>query len=301
MIRTGTPKLRIAVTALLMTAWLGTTACDKLGLGEDSPTAPSPPTTATPIVYSALGASDVIGYGSSSVCIPFADCADGKGYVFVAAKQLRTSGYTVNVTALGVPGATISRRFQDLGNQHDHLVPLNLIDSELPFVRRESTVVTVFAGGNDVNVITAALGDGAGGSNPIGYIDQQVQHFRTDLNTLVSGVRDRATSTRIVLLNLPNLGALPYLAGASLAQRQAAQRASVGITTLAVNPLAAQDVRVIDLMCMPQLYQPSSLSSDGFHPNDAGYALIAAELVRAVTATTFAAPRASCPEMTRVP
>jgi lysophospholipase L1-like esterase len=57
-------------------------------------------------------------------------------------------------------------------------------------------------------------------------------------------------------------------------------------------------VTVIDLMCLAALYAPGSLSSDGFHPSDAGYALIATEVVRAVTASSFPAPQASCPQMT---
>ena len=70
------------------------------------------------------------------------------------------------------------------------------------------------------------------------------------------------------------------------------------MTTTAINPMTSRGVRVIDLMCLAQLYAPSSLSSDGFHPNDAGYALIAAEVVRAVTAASFPAPQTSCSLMT---
>ena len=46
-------------------------ACDKLGLGGSS-TSPTPPTgplaSGDKVVYSAVGASDVIGYGSSKTC-----------------------------------------------------------------------------------------------------------------------------------------------------------------------------------------------------------------------------------------
>jgi len=100
---------------------------------------------------------------------------------------------------------------------------------------------------------------------------------------------------------VPNLGGLLYLAGASLPQRQAAQRASVGMTRNAINTLVSQGVRIVDLMCMAALYQPSSLSADGFHPSDAGYALIANDVVRAITAASFPAPQSSCPQMTLVP
>ena len=102
------------------------------------------------------------------------------------------------------------------------------------------------------------------------------------------------------MLNLPNLAGLPYLTSASLPQRQAAQRASVGMTTTVINPLVAQNVTVIDLMCDARSYQPSTYSSDGFHPSDTGYAFIAAEVVRAAT-TAYPSPAASCSRMNVVP
>jgi lysophospholipase L1-like esterase len=290
--------MRITAAALVLAFGIGTTACDKLGLDEKDPTAPSPVTPKTPIRYTAVGASDVVGIGSSLPCLNlFGDCPDGKGYVFVAAKSLRADGFTVTVTNRGIPTATISGTFQQLGARYGHEVVGNLLDGELPFVPRDSTLVTVFAGGNDVNVIMAALGGGAGGSNQTAFIDQEVQNFGIDFATLIDGLRDRiGTSGRIVALNLPNLARLPYRVSAPRQEREAAQRASVGITT-SINAMTARGVRVIDLMCMASLYLPSSLSSDGFHPSDAGYALIAAEVVRAVTAASFPTPSASCPQM----
>lgn len=269
-----------------------------LGLDDDDPTSPSF-SPATPIRYTAVGASDVIGYGSSVPClVPFGDCPESKGYVFVAAGQLRSNGYTVTVTNRGIPGATISVAFQQLGLQYGHPVYGNLLDSELPFVPRDSTLVTIFAGGNDVNVITAALGGGAGAANQTAFIDQQIQNFARDYTTLVDGIRERVGSGgRIIALNLPNLSRLPYVATEPLARRQAVHLAAVGITTTAINPMVGRGVRVVDLMCLAQLYAPASLSSDGFHPSDAGYALIAAEVVRAVTSESFPAPLASCPQM----
>ena len=292
--------MRIVAAALLVICGIGTTACDKLGLGDDdNPTSPTNPTPSSPVRYTPVGASDVLGIGSTAPCIDFfGDCPMGKGYPFVAAAQLRTQGYSVTVNQRGLPTATISRRFMDLGNQYGHTVAWNLMESAVPFVPRESTVVTLFAGGNDVNVITAALGGGAGAASPAAYIDLQVQNFAADYRSVVTALQDRIdTSARLVLLNLPNLSRMPYVATRPLAQRQAVHRASLGMTTSAINPLASQGVRVVDLMCLAALYQPSSLSSDGFHPSDAGYALIAAEVVRAITATTFAAPLGSCPQM----
>ena len=69
--------------------------------------------------------------------------------------------------------------------------------------------------------------------------------------------------------------------------------------TAAINALVGQGAIVIDLMCDARAYQSSSYSSDGFHPNDTGYAFMAGEVVRAIT-TTYPTPRASCSQMTAV-
>ena len=300
---TRSPKLRIVGAVLLSVFALSTTACSKLGLGDDdAPTAPSgPPTAGSALTYAPIGASDVFGVGASRPCtVLFLDCPDSTAYPFVAARQLRSQGFTVTVTTLGIPGAVISARFQALGRQYGRGdIPANLIDQLAPFVRAETTHVTIFAGGNDVNVITTALGGGAGGSNQNGFIDQQVQAFSDDYSTLVAEVRRRAPSARLILLNLPNLGGLPYLATATAAQRRAAQRASVGMTT-AINRFAGQNARVVDLMCDARLYQRANLHTDGFHPNDGGYTIMAAAVVNAVTAASFPVPAANCGQMTLV-
>jgi hypothetical protein len=104
----------------------------------------------------------------------------------------------------------------------------------------------------------------------------------------------------MVLLNVPNLAGLPYVSGAPLQQKQAAQRASVGMTAT-INRLASPSVAVLDLMCDARTYQSSSYSADGFHPNDAGYAYLAAEVVRAATSVTYPAPQSRCAAMSIVP
>jgi lysophospholipase L1-like esterase len=290
--------MRIVSAIWVALLLVGASGCSKLGIGKDSgtPTGPSPlPSAGSNLVYSAVGASDVLGIGSTTPCFLFEDC-NGTGYVWVAARQLRAQGYTVTVGSLGIPAAVISRTFQDLGVQNGRTIGGNLIDQEMPFVNRAADFVTVFTGANDVNTITAALGNGAGGGDPSGYVDQKVSTFATDCATLISGIRARAPSARIIVLNLPNMAALPFLASASVVQKQAAQRASVRITTTAINTL--QGVTVIDLMCDSRLYQSSMYSSDGFHPNDNGYAVLGAEVVRALTSTSYPTPRSSCSQMT---
>jgi lysophospholipase L1-like esterase len=223
------------------------------------------------------------------------------GYVPVAVRQLRSQGFTVNHLNLGVPTAVISREFQTLAGQHNHFAAGNFIEQEMPFVQTTATLVTMFAGLNEVNVITAALGDGTGGSDPNGFMDRQVQTFGTNYATLITGIKARAGSPRLVAMNVPNAAGLPYLARATQAQRQAAQRISVAMTRTVVNVLTAQSVVVVDLMCDPRSYAASNYSSDGLHPNDAGYAFMAAELVRAITTASYPAPQNSCPSMTIVP
>jgi lysophospholipase L1-like esterase len=278
-------------------AWLGVAFLSTACAGK-SPSSPSPLTDASyAVVYTAMGASDVTGVGASSPClILFGDCPDSTGYVFVAAKQLRAKGFSVTVNNLGIPTGVIGRDFQDLGTQYGHFVAGNLVENEAPVVSSKSTLITIFIGGNDVNVVTGALGGGAGASDQTGYINAQIKAFGADFTTLVNALRARAPSARIVVLNLPNMSAMPFLSGASAAQRQAAQLLSVGMTTTVIDPLTAQNVLVVDMMCDARSYQASTYSSDGFHPSDAGYAWIAGEVVAAAT-TSYKPPQASCAQM----
>lgn len=273
------------------------TACTK----SEGTTGPSPlPEPNSTLNYTAIGASDAIGYGSSAACIPYADCPNGKGYVQEATRQLKSRGFTVNLTNLGIPTAVISRRLQNLGVQYGRDILGNFIEQEAPFVAANTTLVTIFAGANDVNTIISALGGGAGGTDRTGYINNQIRAFGDDFTTMLNIIREKTPSARLVALNLPNMAAMPFLAGAALERRQAAQMLSAGITRTVINPRIAEGLLIIDLMCDARSYQSSTYSGDGFHPNDTGYAWMAAEVVAAAT-STYRAPSTSCPQMTLVP
>jgi lysophospholipase L1-like esterase len=207
----------------------------------------------------------------------------------------------VDIRNLGIPTAVIGPDFEALGQLYNRTIVGNFIQQEMSFVQSNATLVTIFAGVNDVNTITSALGAGAGGADPNGYVDTQVKAFAADYVTLLNGIRSRAGAPRIVILNVPNVAALPYLAGASASQRSAAQRASVGMTRSGVNSLVANGATVVDLMCDARSYVPGNYSSDGMHPNDAGYAFIAGEVVRAITSASYPTPQDSCSAMTAVP
>jgi lysophospholipase L1-like esterase len=219
------------------------------------------------------------------------------GYVPVTVRALRAQGFTVTNLNLGIPTTVIGPDFQSLGAKYNRLIVGNMIENEMSFVKPDSTVVTIFAGVNEINTITAALGGGEGAGDPNGFIDAQVRAFANDYATLLAGIRVRAGSARFVILNVPNTAGLPFLAGASLAQRQAAQRAAVGMTKTAVNTLVSSSVTVIDLMCDARSYVASNYSGDGLHPNDAGYAFISSEVVKAITASSYPPPQSSCTGM----
>ena len=170
-------------------------------LGQpDSPAAPSgPPAAGSTIVYTAVGASDAAGVGSSVVCVPFTDCPDGMGYVPVTVRALQ--GAVVHRHA-DEPRDSDGRHragLPALGAQYGRTILGNFIDNEMPFVLTDSTVITIFAGVNDVITVVAALGQGAGGGNAQAFIDAQVRAFGSDYATLVAGIRARAPGTRIIV------------------------------------------------------------------------------------------------------
>jgi lysophospholipase L1-like esterase len=270
------------------------------GGGGDSPTSPGPvPQPNSTIVYTAIGASDALAIGGSVQCFPFDECTNGTGYVQVAVRNLRARAFTVRLMNLGFPTSTISRRLQTLGLQYGRDIFGNFMDQEIPFVPADSTFITIFTGANDVNVITSALGGGAGGADRTAYIDSQITAFGQDFANLLQAVRQRAPSARIAVLNLPNMAGMPFLASAPRDHRLAAQALSVGFTRTVFNPQASSGLLVIDLMCDARSYQQGTYSGDGFHPSDTGYAWIAADVVAAAT-TSYRPPAGSCGQMSLV-
>ena len=271
--------LRWMVLVMALAALCTAAACSKK---SDSGPGPDPvPTPSGPIVYTAVGASDAAGVGSSVPCIPFTACPDGKGYVPALGRALQAEGRTVTLHNLGIPAAVLSPSIQALGNQYGRGIPGNFLEQEMPFVARDSTLVTVFAGGNDANTIGAAVTNGAAGTDVAAYVQQQARTFGADYAKLLAGVRSRAPAARVIVLNLPNLALLPYVAGRPISDRRILQDIAVALSREA-NGMAAQGAVVVDLMCNARSYDPGFYSNDGFHPNDAGYAWLARELQSAV-------------------
>jgi lysophospholipase L1-like esterase len=283
---------RVGAAALLV----GLAACSSKSDdgGSDNPNEPSGGSNT--VYYSAISASDGTGFGSSSVCLPFADCPNGTGWVQRVVREMRDSGKTVTVLNLSVPGSVVGPEIEDLARQLGRGTIGNFVERQLPFVSRTSTLVTVFGGANDINVVGNAIEAGLGGGNPVGWGTAFATGFGRDLATIVDGVRARAPNAKIILLNPPNGAGLPYVADRPRDQLRILQAISVSFSAQA-NAQAARGVLVVDLMCDPRSYIPSNFSSDGFHPNDAGYAFMAEAVMRAVNSATLPAPRSDCPQM----
>src|SRR5262245_13153607 len=278
---------------LLLAAILAAPACGLVNT-ENPATAPTPTNV---VNYSAIGASDAIGIGASVYCLPFVDCPNGTGYVQLIAKRLKTDGKKVTLLNLGLPGGVLSPEIQSIGNSLNRDVLTNFLDNEAPFVSQDSTLVTIFAGGNDVNIVGAALEAGYAGTDIAGYVQTRAENFGRDLRKLLTTIKERAPTSRVVILNLPNMAALPYAGGYSLQQRRVFQDVAVKFSAQ-INSLTSQGAIVVDIMCDPSFYQPGFYSSDGFHPNDAGYARMAEVTYLPASTGSGSAPRAACAQMT---
>lgn len=265
----------------------------------ESPTAPTPAADA-PVVYAAIAASDGVGVGGSIVCLPFdPDCPAGTGYVYLVKRRLQAAGRTVTLSNLAVPGAVLSPAIQTLARDVGRDIPFTQFDqaSSLPSA---TTHVTIFAGGNDANVIAQNVRAGRGGGDIRGFIDAQARQWGSDLDELLRRIRARAPNARVVAVNLPNLGAAPYLAANTIEERSIMQRIAVGLADR-VNALAAQNVAVVDLLCEARVYDPGAFSSDGFHPNDRGYSLMADLIYPVLAGTTPPSPSGTCAQRTLLP
>lgn len=282
------PVRRSLVPALILCAGLLAGGCEQIR----SLTSPVSGAGSTTVHYTALGASDTSGYGGSAACPPFTACPAGTGYVQIVGRRLQAAQPEAKLTNLGVPGAVISRRLQNLGNEVGLGIVNNFTEGQAPFVPRDTTLVTMFAGGNDANAVAAYLRAGRVSGSVDAYIDTQIAAFDADLRTLLASVRARATGAQFVLLNLPNMARLPYTDSATSSEREWFRRLTVGFSA-AINAARAADVQVIDLMCHAPVYNRAIYSADGFHPNDQGYVLLA-DLVSNALASPPAAPLPSC-------
>jgi lysophospholipase L1-like esterase len=278
---------------------LGAGCSGDSGNSGPGPSPIGPPAADAPVYYTAIGASDANGVGASVPCFTFTTCEGSTGYVGVLALRLRTGTRRVTVMNLGVPAAVLSPAMQAIGRQHGREITGNFVDDQLPLVPRQSTLITIFGGASDANAIGEAIENGAAGSDVAGYIERQQRAFGADFDRLISGVRARAADSFVVVINVPNMALLPYAMRYPIEHRRVLQALSIAFSREA-NRQQARGVAILDAMCDADLYNRSHFAGDGFHPNDAGYAHIAARLLTVVNAGGTP-PSASCAPMTAVP
>jgi lysophospholipase L1-like esterase len=279
-----------ALLLICVTSAIAAAACNDSG----TPTSSTPTQT---VQYGVVGASDAIGFGSSAPCLPFDDCA-GNGYAPLVKRRFEADGATVTMANRGLPGAVLSPAILALAREIGRTdIPGTFVEQIAPFIPSNQSHLSIFAGGNDANVIGQAVRTGRAGSDVAGFVDQRVAQFGVDLVDLVGRLRARSPNARIVAMNLPNLSAAPYVGAATVSEKVILQRIAVGLADR-VNALAAHGVTVVDLMCEPRSYSVTNFSSDGFHPSDSGYALMAELLYPALRNGTAPAPSGSCPQRT---
>ena len=300
-------------------------AAAMLAACSSSSTTPPTKPAAKPlyIAYTAIGASDAVGYGASVPCTtaspalgaadPTCPEAGADGYVPDIVHDLAAYGFVASLQDLGYSGAVIGPDIEATVNMYDSIegpnacqprppadqYPANFLQNELPDVNPSATLVTIFAGGNDTNGIVNAIACGAGGAtvaSQTAFITQEVTAFGNDFATLVGGVHELAPKATIVVANIPNFANVPFALEAPAALRQALQAVSVSIDVDVINTVVANGVPVVDVECNPQSYNPANFYTDGFHPNDAGYALLAQLFVQQALANYPAAPLSQCSE-----
>jgi lysophospholipase L1-like esterase len=323
-------------------ARLGAIAAAAVALGACSQlqqtSVPTPRIANTIYDYTAVGASDAVGFGSSVPCATAAvvvgadtvqmpspvSCPGGKGYVPVISRMLRTGLNVVNLTDLGISGAVIGPDIRAIGNQFEPVVfggctssgatacvPGDFLSDELPVLPAQINNVTIFAGGNDTDAIFAqAAAIVAGGGDPTAAIQSDIAAFGNDYNVLIGTIHAEFPFARIYVANLPNFGLIPrgVCLGATTATpecpvpgdnpggQQLLDVISTSIDADVINgPIAASGIPVLDLECDPESYAPANFYTDGFHPNDAGYAIFAKKLALVIQARTGPAPAGNCP------
>lgn len=205
------------------------------------------PTTLPSVIYVALGASDAVGVGASD--------PNRTAYVPLLIAHLPADASALN---LGVSGYTLQQALVD----------------ELPqALAAHPTLVTVWLVGNDFRQCTP------------------LNSFGKDLDTLLGQLQTQ-TKAQVFVANAPDFSQLPAIRsgspslGACLAGKSPAQiRALAQQWNTVIDATVASHHQVlVDLFNSELAAHPEYISSDGFHPSDAGYRVLANLFWQQITA-----------------
>lgn len=198
------------------------------------------------IRYDALGASDAVGTGATS---PGANGQPNNGYVYRIDTWLTSRYNHWTLENRGVEGFTAPE----------------IRDNELtPAIAAQPAVVTVWAGVNDIRVSletfqTTAVLKAA---------------FQDAYTTIIRRLRQE-TSAYIVTANVPDVSRMPFAVLLPASVRQLAHDDSVAVNDVISQVAVTYNVSVVDVYDDPDSYNSGNFYNDGFHPNDAGYLLLA--------------------------
>ncbi len=230
---------RAGIAALLLAlAVSALAACGEASSAQRSAVPPVTPTATPLMVYVAMGASDAVGVGASD--------PNATAYVPRLIARLPARAFALN---LGVSGYTVK---QALAN-------------ELPqALAAHPTLVTVWLVGNDFRQCTP-LAD-----------------YQRDLDALLGQLQSQ-THAQVFVANTPDMSLLPAIRdgspnlGACLLGLQPAQiRAVVAQWNMVIDAVVAKHHQVlVDLFHSDLAAHPEYIASDGFHPSDGGYRVLA--------------------------
>jgi lysophospholipase L1-like esterase len=226
---------RAAIFGLLLAALLTLAACGG-GASALLPTAPTPTATVKPsMVYVALGASDAVGVGATD--------PNRTAYIPLLIRRLPPHAEALN---LGVSGYTVHQA---------------LADEMPPALAAHPSLVTVWLVGNDFRQCTP------------------LANYQRDLDTLL-GQLESQTTAQVFVANVPDMSLLPAIRDGSAACLRGETPAQIRAVAEQWNAVIAGVVAkhhdtLVDLFHSDLAAHPEYISSDGFHPSDAGYRILA--------------------------
>lgn len=226
---------RAAFFGLLLAALLTLAACGG-GTASLLPKAPTPTATVRPsMVYVALGASDAVGVGATD--------PNQTAYIPLLIRRLPPHAEALN---LGVSGYTVRQA---------------LADEMPPALAAHPSLVTVWLVGNDFRQCTP-LAD-----------------YQRDLDTILGQLASQTTA-QVFVANAPDMSLLPAIRDGSAACLRGETPAQIRAVVEQWNAAIAEVVAkhhdtLVDLFHSDLAAHPEYISSDGFHPSDAGYRILA--------------------------
>ena len=219
-----------------------------------------PAPSGTPLVYTAVGASDVQGVGASDY-----NASTGQSPANSYAPLLLGRENAM----YGAGSFVLSRRAVNGFAAHDALRKVggvSLLDLALADAPR---ALTVWYGPNDVVNFIRANPDPTSAQ-----LQTFLTQFGSDYGSIIGALK--SSGRAFAVANVPRIGESPIATslGLSPAQKAALNSLCAQVSSIINQTAGAQNVPVVDLY-NDTSGVPADISGDGFHPSDSGYAKLA--------------------------